>query len=857
LRLWINTLLRPFAGTYFVLTSMYCLLAFLPYTYYFLIKAPAYAWMPWFVQHQAGLYWLAATAALTAGWNLKDSWRTRSWRFLASVGGLVLAGIYLNLRPFLLTLENSRAAYWWSLASLLPLVAASLWRSPESAGWAANTGCGTGAIAREPAELRSARRPMAAVPTLNPSSLLFPYSTAVLIACVLSAIYVAGARLRIYTQTHTLSVHAADGEFAAWSLISHIVLALALVSLVNLVTALALKTSKPRAVRRGVNGALVFGALWWVLYHFLASAMSFSGWLAHLYAASLGLTLTLWGFWLVVPFFERSRPTQPGKVAFGTWTVLGFACSVAVAFPYIVGDADWSDFLQSTVTLMLWIVVSVCVMRLRPRRAHYSIVAMLSAVLLSAVLYKGLQATEIFWSQPLGATDDEISLTLEAYGGHDNSFQLAHHILGNSRHEVCGDLCRILRDNTNIRDAQVRNGIQLVDQLTPTKSNRPNIFVFVIDSMRPDYLGAYNPHVDYTPNLDAFARDSVVLHNVYSQYAGTSLSEPAVWAGATLLHAHYPQPFSKLNSLDRMLHTDRYRMLVSADEVLSAILPVNDDLVKLDTDKKLWNQLELGSTLRQAETMLSAEQNSDRPVFLYTQPKNVHQFAHNDVPSPTSQHWPERPGLNTRITYEVHWVDSCLGQFFSYLKQRGMYDNSIIIVTSDHGDATGEFGRRSHSNSIWPEVMHVPLIIHLPPALRQQVVYDDKRLATLTDITPTLFYLLGHRPIRNNALYGRPLFATSQKELDSYPRRDLLLASDLHAVYGILTADGRYLYTTYDSPAQSYLFDLASDPNAQHDILTPALKQRYDEEIIEHLQAIGDYYGYKSGVGSLLASTAH
>jgi len=135
-------------------------------------------------------------------------------------------------------------------------------------------------------------------------------------------------------------------------------------------------------------------------------------------------------------------------------------------------------------------------------------------------------------------------------------------------------------------------------------------------------------------------------------------------------------------------------------------------------------------------------------------------------------------------------------------------------------------------------------------------VYDDKRLAALTDITPTLFYLLGHKPIRHNALYGRPLFAASQEELDNYPQRDLFLASDLHAVYGILTADGRYLYTTYDSPAQSYLFDLAADPNAQRDILTPALKQRYDEEIIEHLQAIGDYYGYRPGVGSLLASTA-
>jgi hypothetical protein len=139
--------------------------------------------------------------------------------------------------------------------------------------------------------------------------------------------------------------------------------------------------------------------------------------------------------------------------------------------------------------------------------------------------------------------------------------------------------------------------------------------------------------------------------------------------------------------------------------------------------------------------------------------------------------------------------------------------------------------------------------------MREGVVYDDTRLATLTDITPTLYYLLGHRPIVQNPLYGRPLFAETRQELDSYPRRDLLLASDVRAVYGILTADKRYLYTTYDSPAQSYLFDLAADPNAEHNILTPALKQRYDEEIIEQLQTIGDFYGYKPGVGSLLASS--
>jgi len=832
LKLWIHTLLRLAAGTYFVLTSIYCLLAYLPYTFFFLIKAPPYAWMPWFVRHQALLYWIAMVAVFIAGWNLREAWRSWSRLFLGSLAAMTLVGVYVSLRPFLIGLENNRAAYWWSLAALLPLAATSMWRS---------------------ADRRS--------PTQPANSRSFAYSGVVLIACILSVAYLAGARMRVYSQTHALGLHAAEAEFALWSLVSHITLALAVFSVINIIAVIALRNAKPGNFQRGANSALSFFVLWIVLYRFLDSALSFSGRLAQLYSAALALTLTLWGLSLVLPFADERRADSSSLhtarklgLHIGTWIVLLASCALAVAFPYIVGDADWSGFLQSTITLLLWIVVSVCIFRLRPARPQYSAVAILSVIFISAVIYKGLQITEIFWSKPLGATDDEISLTLEAYGGNDNSFLLAHHILGNSRNEVCGDLCRILRENTNIRDTRARTDVELVDQLKPTQSERPNIFVFVIDSMRPDYLGAYNSNVDYTPNLDAFARDSIVLHNTYSQYAGTSLSEPAIWSGAMMLHAHYLQPFSRLNSLDKLLHTDGYRMIVSADEVLSVLLPADDDIVKLDTDKKLWNQLELGSTLRQAEAVLDARTDTDQPVFLYAQPKNVHQFARNDVPSPTSQHWPDRPGLNTRITYEVHWVDSCFGQFFTYLKQHGMYDNSIIIVTSDHGDATGEFGRASHSTSIWPEIMRVPMLVHLPANMRASVQYDDHRLSTLTDLAPTLYYLLGHRPIRQNSLYGRPLFTETRQELDSYPQRDLLLASDVRAVYGILTADGRYLYTTYDAPAQSYLFDLAADPNAQHNILSPPLKQHYDEQIIEDLHTVGNFYGYRAGIGSLLAS---
>ena len=838
MRRLIQTVLRFLAGAYFVLTSLYCLLAFLPYTYTAFIKAPPYPWMPQFARHQAILYWLATAAGVVAtqGISLRH-WKSKR-QHLIGLFALAIFGGYITARPFLPGLQSNRAAYWWSLASLLPVVFLPLWRSSDAEP-----------IDGEPNDDPDGRKPTAV-----------GYSSGWLPALVVSAIYMIGARMQIYRESHALEWQKQFIDIALWSLVSHVAVAMAVLSGLNLIYLAASKTARPRSARRWLIGVSIVTGLWIVTERFLDSALSFDGWSAHLYALGFALSLTLWGFSLVLPFCEgraseTDRLTAPRAIAL--WIAVGFLIVLALMSRTLIGGEDWNGFVASTWALIFWIAMSLCLYRLRPTRARYSAAAILAILLASAFVYKSLQFTQIFWSKPLGSTEDEISLKLEEYGGHDASFQLAHHVLGNSRQEGCKDLCRILREYTNVRDTHISQGVRLVDSLEPTQGVRPNIFIFVIDSMRPDYLGAYNSHVDYTPNLDALARDSVVFRRTYTQYAGTSLSEPAIWAGAELLHTHFPQPFDEVNSLRTLARTDGYQLVASYDTVLGQLFTPTDELTKLDTDKDLWNRYEACSTVSELESQLDSRQGKANPVLFYAQPMNVHQFARNDVPSPTSQHWPDRAGLNTRITYEVHWVDSCLGGFFHYLKQHGMYDDSIIIVTSDHGDATGEFGRWSHSTSLWPEIMHVPLILHVPPRMRELVVYDDTRLSTLTDITPSLYYLLGHRPIRQNPLYGRPLFAQNKQELDAYPRQDLLLASDVRAVYGILTADGRYLYATYDSPAQSYLFDLSADPNAQHSILTAQLKQRYDEQIIEHLQSIGDFYGYKPGVGSLLASSGH
>ena len=385
MRLLLNTLLKAVSGAYFVLTSIYCLLAFLPYTFYFLIKAPAYAWMPWFVHHQAILYWLAASAALAANWRIRNSWQEKDRRFLTGTALLAVTGLYVTFRPFLPAVEDNRVTYCWSLASLLPLIALALWKQPEAPGQT------------EP--IRD-NRP-------------FAYSGGLLVAFVVSMIYLAGARIHLYRGTGTLRFHSTDVELALWSLVSHFVLAIVVLSVINLIFVLAAKTAKPQPVRRVVFGAAVFASLWTLLFRFLQDALNFGGWDGRVYAASLAIALTLWGFSLVMPFLEAQGTSanssrSKSSLQVGTWTALVLSASLALAFPYIIGDADWSGFLQSTVTLLFWIVMSVCLFRLRPLRTHYSVVIVLSVLIASGAIYKSLQATEIFWSKPLGATDDDI-----------------------------------------------------------------------------------------------------------------------------------------------------------------------------------------------------------------------------------------------------------------------------------------------------------------------------------------------------------------------------------------------------------------------------------------------------------------
>jgi len=823
-RQWWRAGLKLLWAAYMLLTSSYCLLAFFPYTYYALIKSPAYAWMPWFANQHAHLYWLALFGLASA------YYKDKKWLYAVLIfSPLTIAGIFITARPILPDLRSDASAYGWSVAALAAILLPAL----------------IDVVTHRFEERGEQQVSMAYLPAM----------LAVITVAILSLL-----GQWFMARGEPLSViHSHEVALGFWSIVTHVVVALVMVSMLNVLFAAAAKTPRPRVVRRSVIGLAAFFAGVYVLGNFLNSALGFHGWLAWMYSVLLVATLLFLGLTVTlhlqgtIQFMLREQRNKPAAKAGLLLVLLGLG-ALSLILPSTVGQWDWNGVFQLIFTLVFWSSMISCFYFFARARKPYSWTAIVAVLVITGASYKTLQLTDIYWGKTLGATDDDISRSLEKYASLDVSFRFAHHLLGNaSPEQPCDDFCRILRSYTNIRDAQTSRQVQFVDDLTLAQGKRPNIIMIVVDSMRPDYLGAYNSKVNFTPNMDALAADSVVFRNAYSQYAGTYLSEPAIWSGAMILHAHYLRPFENVNGLEKLVNADDYNKIVSYDNVLREILSPRDDLTKLDTEMPTWRALDFCSTVPQLIANLDAHPDDRRPLFFYAQPQNVHMFATNNEPSVKTSNW-SSPGFNPRIALEVHQTDQCIGNLLSYLKAHGLYDDSIIVLTSDHGDATGEFGRRAHSYLIYPEVMRVPLIVHLPKSMRDKVTYKVDGISTLTDITPTIYYLLGHRPIKQDPMYGHPLFVKTEKELASYHRSELFLASDEVAVYGLLDKDGRYLYATYDSPARSFLFDLANDPNAEHNILTAAEKKQYDERIIDYLKMIGDFYGYKPGIGNLLAS---
>jgi hypothetical protein len=381
--------------------------------------------------------------------------------------------------------------------------------------------------------------------------------------------------------------------------------------------------------------------------------------------------------------------------------------------------------------------------------------------------------------------------------------------------------------------------IDYVKPLGPPPGERPHIFFFVLDSLRRDYLQPYNKKVTFTPAIETFARDAAVFDRAFTRYAATGLSVPAMWIGGMTLHMQYIVPFTPMNALLKLLDAGGYRRIMSMDSIAVQMLAPTPLLTELDKGRMTMDY-DFCRTMGELQDKLDESASDPRPIFGYTLPQNAHIAIAFKTPVPEGESY---PGFLDPVAAQVHRLDRCFGGFVEHLKRRGLYDRSIIILTSDHGDSLGEDGRIGHSYTVFPEVMRVPLLVKLPAAIAGAMPTDLSRVSFTTDITPTLYALLGYQPRDLGPLYGTPLFGRTPDE--HARRRDpFLLSSSYGAVYGMLRHNGRALYIADAVEGRDYAYDLSDGGLGTRVQITEAMRALNWRLIREEVDKIAAEYKF-------------
>jgi Sulfatase len=460
-----------------------------------------------------------------------------------------------------------------------------------------------------------------------------------------------------------------------------------------------------------------------------------------------------------------------------------FACVGLLAFGVIriSSLADWDFALLDSGVLLVWFTTLALAHQSVPPVTirSYWIVALACIVPLAA-------------SVPVAAWVSMRTM-LDRYAVYNPSFRVAESVLGNNGQGI-SSFDKYLRANTGLTDVKVAPiDLDFVSNPgappgpPPSPGPLPSIFLFVIDSLRPDYLAPYNSEVRFTPRVAEFAAESVVFTNAITRYGGTGLSVPAIWAGSAIIHKQYVMPFHPMNTLEKLLDANPYKRLIGLDSIMSQLLRSAPDLEELDRGRPVMDY-EFCRTLGELESKLPSKPGP--PVFAYTLPQDIHM---SKLPR-SVESGEEYRSFHAPYATKVHAIDACFGRFIDALKSKRLYDDSLIVLTADHGEMLGEDGRFGHSYHLFPQVVRVPLIIHLPSWLARNASIDPDAVSLTTDISPTMYSALGYKPAGSNYLAGRSLIATDEMSSLARRRESYVIAASYGAVYAVASHNARRLY---------------------------------------------------------------
>ncbi|MEM8962813.1 MAG: sulfatase [Acidobacteriota bacterium] len=379
-------------------------------------------------------------------------------------------------------------------------------------------------------------------------------------------------------------------------------------------------------------------------------------------------------------------------------------------------------------------------------------------------------------------------------------------------------------------------------------TERPlHVFLYVIDTLRADALEVDTP-TDRTPEIAAFARDAVTYTRARSSSAWTLPATTSILTG-TYADRHgmmrgdrqftgidTPPLATRLGALD-------YRTLAISHSFIAG--PRFGLFTGFDTFL-LTNHLG-GGELRSAEIIgllasLLTEEPVDRPHFVYLHTVDPHapytpnrldrRFADaapgGHLPDAAYQplrfHADGRAGdadevayLHALYTGEVAHADRSFGRFLDLLRDLDLYDHSLVILASDHGEEFAEHGGFDHGRTLWEEMVRVPLLVKYPDAAHAGTRIDTP--VSVVDIAATVLALVDRAA--GQGFDGRPLPPIDTPQARLLHATVDAKASELRGAVDLRAAwlaevkcleSGNQIDQHGKSVAPWRLFDLTTDP---------------------------------------------
>ena len=337
----------------------------------------------------------------------------------------------------------------------------------------------------------------------------------------------------------------------------------------------------------------------------------------------------------------------------------------------------------------------------------------------------------------------------------------------------------------------IRGGMWLnerlaVARLPKARPNAPHILMVVIDTLRADHLRCYGYYRPTSPAIDAFALQGTLFESCIAASSWTPPSHASMLTGLTV-HEHktdvqrmdgdFPTLPGVLTqwgyrtggfSANLGYFSQRQGLHRGFQHFEDQFFSIDDALVRTVFGRAV-STLVFGGFLDEAEGIYRRDaasvnasylawldQYKNHPTFAVLNYMDVHgpyvtpgyfprRFSHDGAGTSREEPADENRWIGKRGTVSqyddcVAYADQCFGQLLQALKERGMDDNTLVMVTSDHGEFFGEHELGGHGNALYFPVIHVPLVMrwagHVPQGRRIARPVSNKDLAATISSRP-------------------------------------------------------------------------------------------------------------------------